>query len=257
MNVRSSERPPTLAVYDASSTTTSPDRITWASGSSASRRAASRPMASRIRASSSAGPGGVQHHVVHAPVVGDDGEAALGHHEQHRDVGAGRADQPAQVAGVGQLEPAVDEQQVGVRGLEQGAALGREDPDLVAEQGQPGQHLDRGLQRVGQQEQGAHLALLRGTGTTVGEARTSLADGEGYRAMEPPSHGRLSAYWASARAAAGVAEDAVPVDRPVTLAELRDRAVALHPGTRLEAVLGVCSVLVGDRPVASRRTRPR
>jgi molybdopterin converting factor small subunit len=58
-------------------------------------------------------------------------------------------------------------------------------------------------------------------------------------------------YWASARAAAGVAADALPVDGTVTLAELRDRAVALHPDTRLEAVLAVCSVLVGDRPVAT------
>jgi molybdopterin converting factor small subunit len=59
-------------------------------------------------------------------------------------------------------------------------------------------------------------------------------------------------YWASARAAAGVAEDAVPVTGPLTLADARSRAVALHPGTNLEAVLGVCSVLVGDRPVGSR-----
>jgi molybdopterin converting factor small subunit len=59
-------------------------------------------------------------------------------------------------------------------------------------------------------------------------------------------------YWASARAAAGVAEDIVAVDGPLTLAELRVRAVAFHPGTNLEAVLGVCSVLVGDRPVGSR-----
>jgi len=33
---------------------------------------------------------------------------------------------------------------------------------------------------------------------------------------------------------------------------VRRQAVALHPGTNLEAVLGVCSVLVGDRPVGSR-----
>jgi molybdopterin synthase sulfur carrier subunit len=58
-------------------------------------------------------------------------------------------------------------------------------------------------------------------------------------------------YWAAAKAAAGVAEDTVPVSGSTTLADLRDRAVALHPGTRLEAVLGVCSVLVGDRPVGS------
>ena len=36
-------------------------------------------------------------------------------------------------------------------------------------------------------------------------------------------------YWAAAKAAAGVAEDVVPVAGPVTLADLRDRAVALHP----------------------------
>ncbi len=58
-------------------------------------------------------------------------------------------------------------------------------------------------------------------------------------------------YWASARAAAGVSADVVPVDGSVTLAELRERAVALHPGTNLAAVLGVCSVLVGEQPVGS------
>jgi molybdopterin converting factor small subunit len=67
--------------------------------------------------------------------------------------------------------------------------------------------------------------------------------------MEAPSV--TVRYWASARAAAGVASDAVPVAGPVTLADLRELAVALHPGTNLEAVLGVCSVLVGDRPVGS------
>ena len=59
-------------------------------------------------------------------------------------------------------------------------------------------------------------------------------------------------YWASARAAAGVPSDELAVAGTVSLAELRDRAVALHPGTRLEAVLAVCSALVGDRPVGSR-----
>ncbi len=58
-------------------------------------------------------------------------------------------------------------------------------------------------------------------------------------------------YWASARAAAGVASDTISVEGPVSLADLRERVLALHPGTRLEAVLGACSVLVGDRPVAS------
>ncbi len=206
--------------------------------------------------------GGVQHDVVHAPVVGDDGEPALGHDEQHRDVGAGGADQPAQVAGVGELEPTVDEQQVGVGGLEQGAALGGQDLDLVAEQGQ-----SRAAPRPRAAARwSAGAACSSGSphaerAEQHGWARTSLADGEGYRAMgsvsdggEPvetrePSGVVTVRYWAAARAAAGVAADDLPVDGPVTLADLRERAVALHPGTRLEAVLGVCSALVGDRPV--------
>lgn len=57
-------------------------------------------------------------------------------------------------------------------------------------------------------------------------------------------------YWAGARAAAGVAEEAYPA--PVTLAGLMDEIVARHGDRpRLKDVLGVCSVLVGDRPVSS------
>jgi sulfur-carrier protein len=59
-------------------------------------------------------------------------------------------------------------------------------------------------------------------------------------------------YWASARSAAGVESDALPVTGPLTLTDVVRRAVALHPGSRLPGVLEVCSVLVGDRPVASR-----
>jgi molybdopterin synthase sulfur carrier subunit len=58
-------------------------------------------------------------------------------------------------------------------------------------------------------------------------------------------------YWASARSAAGVTSDALPVTGPLTLTDVVRRAVALHPGTRLPGVLEACSVLVGDRPVAS------
>ena len=56
-------------------------------------------------------------------------------------------------------------------------------------------------------------------------------------------------YWASARSAAGVAGDDIPVEGAITLAELVRRALALHPGTRLGDVLQICSTLVGDRPV--------
>jgi molybdopterin converting factor small subunit len=59
-------------------------------------------------------------------------------------------------------------------------------------------------------------------------------------------------YWASARAAAGVETDALPVTGPLTLTDVIRRAGALHPDTRLPGVLEVCSVLVGEQPVKSR-----
>jgi molybdopterin synthase sulfur carrier subunit len=59
-------------------------------------------------------------------------------------------------------------------------------------------------------------------------------------------------YWAAAKAAAGTPADELPVNGPVTLADVRRRAVALHPGTRLDEVLGACSVLVGEEPVGTR-----
>ncbi|GGO79184.1 thiamine biosynthesis protein ThiS [Nocardioides deserti] len=59
-------------------------------------------------------------------------------------------------------------------------------------------------------------------------------------------------YWAAAKAAAGTSEDVLPVDGPLTLAEVRDRALALHPDAdRLGDILRTCSTLVGDRPTAS------
>jgi molybdopterin converting factor small subunit len=58
-------------------------------------------------------------------------------------------------------------------------------------------------------------------------------------------------YWASARSAAGVEADLLPVDGEISLTEVMTRAIGLHPGSRLAEVLHACSVLVGDRPVAS------
>jgi hypothetical protein len=58
-------------------------------------------------------------------------------------------------------------------------------------------------------------------------------------------------YWASARAAAGVESDVVDVSGPVSLAELGAGARTLHPDRRFSDVLGTCSVLVGDQPVAT------
>ena len=59
-------------------------------------------------------------------------------------------------------------------------------------------------------------------------------------------------YWASARAAAGVETDTLPVGGSLTLTDVVRRAAELHPGTRLPGVLEACSVLVGDQPVKSR-----
>lgn len=59
-------------------------------------------------------------------------------------------------------------------------------------------------------------------------------------------------YWAAARSAAGVSEEQVPVDGPVSLAELVAAVLARRSDSeRLRAVLASCSVLVGDRPVGS------
>ncbi|MGZ4438217.1 MAG: MoaD/ThiS family protein [Nocardioides sp.] len=59
-------------------------------------------------------------------------------------------------------------------------------------------------------------------------------------------------YWAAARAAAGVDSDAVPVSDGTTLADVLDEVRRLHADRpRLAEVLGVCSVLVGERPMGS------
>lgn len=60
----------------------------------------------------------------------------------------------------------------------------------------------------------------------------------------------LVRYWASARSASGVAEESFPT--PATLADLLAAVVAAHPDRpRLADVVGVCSVLVGDRPAGT------
>ena len=64
-------------------------------------------------------------------------------------------------------------------------------------------------------------------------------------------HGIRVRYWAAAKSASGVAEDVLACDSPLTLAEIRARVVALHPGTRLGQILAACSTLVGDRPVGT------
>ncbi|WP_172214613.1 MoaD/ThiS family protein [Nocardioides sp. zg-DK7169] len=59
-------------------------------------------------------------------------------------------------------------------------------------------------------------------------------------------------YWAAARAAAGVAEEQVPVDGPVRLGDLVRTVLARHEDSRLGDVIASCSVLLGEQPVSTR-----
>ena len=82
----------------------------------------------------------------------------------------------------------------------------------------------------------------------MGAPPSSDADPADAADGQPP--GRvLVRFWASARSAAGVAEEYVEAPGPLTLAELVDRLGRDRPG--LGRVLGVCSVLIGDRPAGS------
>jgi sulfur-carrier protein len=60
-------------------------------------------------------------------------------------------------------------------------------------------------------------------------------------------------FWASARAAAGTDELAVSLDAPEpTVADVRRAVLEALPGRpELPRVLGVCSVVLGDRPLGS------
>lgn len=62
----------------------------------------------------------------------------------------------------------------------------------------------------------------------------------------------LVRYWAAARAAAGVETDTVEVGSGSSLADLLEAVLDLHRDRpKLPGVIGVCSVLVGDRPVGA------
>jgi molybdopterin synthase sulfur carrier subunit len=59
-------------------------------------------------------------------------------------------------------------------------------------------------------------------------------------------------YWAAARAAAGVDSETLDVGEGTTLRDILDRVRQAHPDRpKLPDVIGVCSVLVGERPVGS------
>lgn len=68
--------------------------------------------------------------------------------------------------------------------------------------------------------------------------------------MPAPSKAVVVRYWAGARAAAGRTEDVVPAG---TLEEVLAAALSCHPGnSRLEQVVAICTVLVGEDPVGAR-----
>lgn len=57
-------------------------------------------------------------------------------------------------------------------------------------------------------------------------------------------------YWAAAKSAAGVDADVVEVEGPTTLAAVLREVLRRHAdSSRFEDVVGVCSILLGDRPV--------
>jgi hypothetical protein len=48
-----------------------------------------------------------------------------------------------------------------------------------------------------------------------------------------------------------VSEDRIETSHDLSLTEVRERAVALHPHSGLAEVLAACSTLIGDQPVGS------
>ena len=69
---------------------------------------------------------------------------------------------------------------------------------------------------------------------------------------DPTSGGTVTvSFWAAARAAVGVATDEIPVTGSTRLSELVAEVLRRYPTDQVERVLGVCSVVVGDRPVGS------
>lgn len=67
-----------------------------------------------------------------------------------------------------------------------------------------------------------------------------------------PAAGVTVRYWAAARAAAGVERDVFPVRESISLADVLALVRSEHADrAKLDSVVAVCSVLVGDRPVGT------
>lgn len=69
---------------------------------------------------------------------------------------------------------------------------------------------------------------------------------------DPTRRGSVTvSFWAAARAAVGVPTDEIPIAGSTRLSDLVAEVLRRYPGDHVGRVLGVCSVLVGDRPVGS------
>jgi molybdopterin converting factor small subunit len=150
----------------------------------------------------------------------------------------------------------VDQHGVGRRRVDERAGLGWQDLDVVGEQGEGWQHLDRGLRAPGEQQQVGHrnLQVLQEEARAPRRglvACTRIRDVSG-ASPDGDDHTNVVTvrYWAAVRSAAGVAEEQVDAR---TLADLHREILHRHRDSkRFADVLAICSTLVGSVPVGAR-----
>ena len=119
------------------------------------------------------GTGGLEQHLVDAPLGRDAGQAALG--EDRRCSGdrhARGAQHAAQRAGHGEVATGVEQDRVTRRGVDQRGRLGGDDAHVVRQQAQCRQHLGARRQGVGQQQQTGHALKGYGCGPPAGRVHT-------------------------------------------------------------------------------------
>ncbi len=130
-------------------------------------------------------PGGVQNHIVGAPLGGHRRQATLGDHGQQRSVQAGRAQQQAQAPGLGQVPPGVHQDGVRGRRVRQDRHLRRRDTHAMQQQSQGRKDFRRRLQGSGEQQQVAHGAATSALWSLVGELWVSWGETTHQRTQGP------------------------------------------------------------------------
>ena len=211
-------------------------------------------MASRIRASSSAGPQVCSTTSSMPQSWATTARPPSVTIEQDGHVGAGGADQPAQVAGVGELLAAVDEQQVAVGRLEQRAALGGQDLDRWPSSARPGSTSTEGCRALVSSSR-VLMGLLRRRGPIRKNIETWPPATRTPRGDET-ADGRDLGPAAGRRRARRPARRRSTLRRrrgPLTLAAGRRARCSRAAPSGSRPVLAGCSVLVGDQPVATPR----